>query len=326
MIGLFLGIFLLVISIIIIILGDGNLGGFLGVLFVIILAIWLIITELKKKKKDRKTSKIGEKCYARILECKETGAFILNKIEYKVIVAVYVPSLQKKLILEEVVGFNNSEQYPKDSFYRVLYYNNDLNIKEKLNNTEIPNEILKILNDETVINEFNSYKEEMNKKQLVINEKVNNTIENSVPIVGKIILIYKRIIIGIIIIILLAITLFDTIFIKQTIEARNYIETTATYVDRKIEEENDIFYDAIYIYEDNQGNQHEITINLYEEEPKKEITLRYNPNNPQDYFEDGSIYNKSQITIYIVKIIALILLLILFFNKKLLNKINLSIR
>ena len=310
MIGLFLGIFLLVISIIIIILGDGNLGGFLGVLFVIILAIWLIITELKKKKKDRKTSKIGEKCYARILECKETGAFILNKIEYKVIVAVYVPSLQKKLILEEVVGFNNSEQYPKDSFYRVLYYNNDLNIKEKLNNTD----------------EFNSYREEMNKKQLVINEKVNNTIENSVPIVGKIILIYKRIIIGIIIIILLAITLFDTIFIKQTIEARNYIETTATYVNRKIEEENDIFYDAIYIYEDNQGNQHEITINLYEEEPKKEITLRYNPNNPQDYFEDGSIYNKSQITIYIVKIIALILLLILFFNKKLLNKINLSIR
>lgn len=244
MIGLFLGIFLLLMCIIMFMFGSGGLGGFLGVGFVFALALWLIFQELKKKVNDKKTSVQGEKCCARILDCVKTGNFILNKEEYKVITAVYVPSLQKKLILEEIVGFNNFEQYPKDSFFSVLYHNNDINIKERLSETEIPNEILKVLKDEVVLNEYNEYKKENQEIQQVAMEE---KIQKATSIMEKVQLIYKRIILGIIMIILLINILFDTVIIKQTIIARDYVETIATYVDKKVSDENSIFDDYIYI-------------------------------------------------------------------------------
>ena len=50
------------------------------------------------------------------------------------------------------------------------------------------------------------------------------TAEKIIGIIGKVQLIYKRVIIGIIIIVLLVFILIDTILLKQTIKARDYIE------------------------------------------------------------------------------------------------------
>jgi phage terminase large subunit-like protein len=58
--------------------------------------------------------------------------------------------------------------------------------------------------------------------------------------------------------------------------------------------------------------------------PEESISVKYNENNPEDYYEEGATLDKSGMIWYIVKIVALILLIILFFNKKLLSKIGIS--
>ena len=145
--------------------------------------------------------------------------------------------------------------------------------------------------------------------------------------IGRFQLIYKRIILGIIILILLAITLFDTLLLKQTIKSKDYPEVTAEYVSKKEDSESDVFDDCIYTFTDKNGKRQEIIISISkDEEVQPEVKIKYNEKDPQDYYQEGSTLNKSGIIWYIVKIVALIVLIILFFNKKLLSKINLSIQ
>lgn len=59
---------------------------------------------------------------------------------------------------------------------------------------------------------------------------------------------------------------------------------------------------------------------------KDEIKIKYNENNPQDYYGEGSTLDKLGVIWYIVKIIALIISIFLLFNENILNKINLSIK
>jgi len=144
-------------------------------------------------------------------------------------------------------------------------------------------------------------------------------------IIGKIQLIYKRVILGIIIFILLILTLFDTAIIKQTIISKDYIETTATLSEKKDNEESDIFDNYTYAFTDKQGRQQEIIVSVSKNNtPQDELKLKYDENNPQEYYEEGATMDKSGIIWYIVKIIAMILLILLFFNKRLLNKIYIS--
>ena len=118
---------------------------------------------------------------------------------------------------------------------------------------------------------------------------------------------------------------FDTAILKQTIIARDYIETTAIYIDEISNEEDSMFYDCIYSFKDNQGKQHEIIVSVFEGNvPSDEIKVKYNESNPEDYYEVGSTFDKLGIIKYLVKIIVIILLIVLFFNKTLLNKINIS--
>ncbi len=152
-----------------------------------------------------------------------------------------------------------------------------------------------------------------------------NNENNTQIMVEKVSLIYKRIVLGIIIAILFAFTLIDTFILKQTIVARNYVDTVAIFTERKEIDDSEIFDDCIYTFEDKNGMQQEIVIDVSKnEEPENEIRIKYDPNNPQKYYEEGGILNKSGLIWYFVKIIGLVLLTILFFNKKLLNKINIS--
>ena len=137
-------------------------------------------------------------------------------------------------------------------------------------------------------------------------------------------LIIKRIILGIIILVLFVFILIDTALLKQTLKSKKYIETTATFIEKK--DKNDDFYECIYVFKDKKGNENNITISCSEESSiKDKIKVRYNEKNPEDFYEENALLNKKGIIWYVVKIIALILLTVLFFNKRILSKINFSV-
>lgn len=140
-------------------------------------------------------------------------------------------------------------------------------------------------------------------------------------------LIIKRVIIGIIIIIISAFILIDTMLFKQTIKSKDYIDVIATLVNKKEDSRSNVFEDYIYSFEDKSGNTQEIIISLSKnDDVKQQIKIKYNENAPQDYYEEGATLDKAGIIWYVIKIIAVILLVVLFFNKNLLNKVNIFIR
>ncbi len=151
-------------------------------------------------------------------------------------------------------------------------------------------------------------------------EQIANDIQRTKAPMVKSKLIIKKIILGIIIAILAAMILIDSAIVRQTIAAKNYINTT-TYLSKKSENESTKFDDYIYIFEDKNGKQQEIIISISKnEKPKKNIKIKYDEKDPQRFYEEGQTYDKLGITWYIVKAVILILLLFLFFNKSLLNK------
>lgn len=154
---------------------------------------------------------------------------------------------------------------------------------------------------------------------------MNENIQKANEIIGKVKIIYNRIVVGTIIIILLFFVLFDTAIIRQTIRARNFIEAKATFVEINTDNDSKVFDECIYTFEDKNGKQQEITTSISKNEAvKEEIIIKYNEKDPQDFYEEGQTFNKSGIIWYIVKVVILILLLVSFFNKSILNKINLS--
>ena len=153
----------------------------------------------------------------------------------------------------------------------------------------------------------------------------NEKIEKVNEVVGKVQLIIKRFVLGIVIFVLLILTLFETLIIKQTIIARDYIETTAMYVEKKETEDNSIFDDCIYTFEDKKGIQQRIIVGVSKDKnPDDKIHIRYDENNPQNFYEDGQVFDTSGVIWYIVKVVAIVLLNILFFHKKLLSKTNIT--
>ena len=136
----------------------------------------------------------------------------------------------------------------------------------------------------------------------------------------------KRVILGIIIIIVLVLTLIDTAILKQTIKAKNYIETTATFVRENENYDSDVFSECVYSFTDKSGKEYEITEIIARENGIDDtIKIKYDENNPQEYYSEGATLDKKEIIWYIVKIVLLVLLIVLFFNKKLLSKIGISV-
>ena len=157
-------------------------------------------------------------------------------------------------------------------------------------------------------------------------QKIEENAAKSIEVVDKIQLVIKRVIIGFIIFVLLILILIDTLLYKQTQKAKDYIDTTAKLVGKKEVSESDIFDDYTYTFVDKQGKEQEITIGVSKgEEPSEEINIKYDEKNPQEFYEDGATLDKTDMTWYIVKIVAVVLLIFLFFNKKLLSKIGISV-
>lgn len=176
-----------------------------------------------------------------------------------------------------------------------------------------------------------NYNDEYNNEDS--NEQLNNIedselrekVEKVAVVVDKAVLIYKRIVLGIIIIVLGIFIIFSTGIAIQTVRARNYVEAIATFVEKDKDTEFNLLK---YTYEDKKGNQHEANImgvRDSDEDIQDKIVVYYDPNHPDEYYYDASLMDTGELTIYIVEIIVEGLLIMLFFNKHLLNKINLSI-
>lgn len=148
-------------------------------------------------------------------------------------------------------------------------------------------------------------------------EKVSNIIEK-----GQ--MTFKKAVIIIIIIILLLLTLVDTLIIKQTIKAKDYVETTAVYEKDIIDGESS-FKDCVYTFTDKQERKQNITISIPKtDEAKETIKIKYDEKNPKEYYEEGATMDKKGIIWFVVRIIAIVILIILLLNKKLLSKIRFS--
>ena len=194
------------------------------------------------------------------------------------------------------------------------------------------------MNQQYQQNQYNQYNQQMpgmnqqyqQNQQFNMNNMPTTQIEEQQQkvfnIVNKIVYIYKKIVLGIIILVLAILVLIDGIIFKQTMEARNYIDAVAEYVEIKESEEDSVFNEALYSFTDKKGNTHTFEeIYSKDESPEMEIRIKYNENDPDDYFTEGATLTKSGIIWFVVKIVVLVLLIFLFFNKKLLSKINISV-
>ena len=100
--------------------------------------------------------------------------------------------------------------------------------------------------------------------------QMEENIEKAEAVIEKVLLIVKRIILGIIIAILLIFILFESFIVKQTFQAKDYIETTAILVEKKDDEEDSVFDDYIYTFEDKEGKQQNIVISMSKESTAKD--------------------------------------------------------
>ena len=176
---------------------------------------------------------------------------------------------------------------------------------------------------ETNAGEVNNPLPEMNSEE---ERKMEENMRKAEEVIDMVQLIVKRVILGIIIFVLLLIILFDSLLFKQTMVSRNYPEVVASYVEEKEVQESTVFRDYTYSFEDKKGKQQEITVSYSNDEvPPRELKIKYNEKDPQDYYLESSVLNRSGMIWYFVKIVIFVLLILLFFNKKLLSKIKFSV-
>ncbi len=164
----------------------------------------------------------------------------------------------------------------------------------------------------------------MNRREKIEFLNKNENAQKIVGVISDIQLIYKRVILGIIMLVLLILLIIDAIIIKQTIKTKDYPEATAVYVSQK-DSDSKSFNDYIYTFEDKNGNKQEIVLSVASNnEPKEKIKIRYNEDNPKEYYEEGSTMQKKDYIWFTIKVLLMISFIGLFFNSKALRKMNIS--
>ena len=155
-------------------------------------------------------------------------------------------------------------------------------------------------------------------------QKIEETAEKVENIISKVSIIYKRVIIGIIILVLIVLIIIDSVLLKQTIKSKNYPEAIAILINES-ESNSTVYDDYVYTFEDKKGVMQEIIVSFSKGEiPDDDIKIKYNEKDPQDYYLEGSTLDKKGIIWFGVKIVIMALLMVLFSSKKLLDKIHIS--
>lgn len=101
-------------------------------LLMIVAVFWIVgyhmlKTGLKKMAADRDTEKYGTECYGKIYKIINAGSVNGNQ-HYTAKIVAYIPSEGISKMFQEDIGFDRYE-FPENSYLRLRYYKDDVNIK-----------------------------------------------------------------------------------------------------------------------------------------------------------------------------------------------------
>ena len=248
---------------------------------------------------------------------------------------VYSPIYHFKVSEKEYECSSNggSSPYPKQSKNIVYYDSKDP--KNCMMEYEISNHkfagimciiiacIILIFTIQFIKNPQNSYVEiniQQNDVDLETMKNIEYGAEQIDFVIHKFSIIIRRIMIGIVFLIVAIFIFFDILSINQTIKIKDYTVATATFTNESVELNEDLS-DYVYTFEDTNGISHSIVVTHFSNiTVDNQINIKYNPENPEEYYMEDSSFDKLDVIGLIVKIIIEILLVVLFFNKNLINK------
>jgi len=101
------------------------------------IGIIILVIGIKKYKTDKATEKFGDECYAKIVNVYPSGTTVNGRREFKADFLVYVSMSRAVKKIAEIIGFDPVD-FPVNSYARVKYYNNDINIKEIISVNSVP--------------------------------------------------------------------------------------------------------------------------------------------------------------------------------------------
>lgn len=115
---------------------------FIGVFWTV--GIVLMFWGLKKIIRNMKTSKIGIECFGKIIKIYPSGTYINGIPELKADFVVYIDTENKVETLSEVIGMNKYK-FPIGAWFKLKYYEGDINIGELLKEDQVPLNVVDII-------------------------------------------------------------------------------------------------------------------------------------------------------------------------------------
>ena len=119
----------------------------------------ILIRGIRKILKNQKTEKNGEQCYGKICGIRPTGAKIMGKTVYKVLVATFIQSFNQTNILETEIGTDNIA-YSVGTYVELKYYKGHTKIDKIIEMNQIPQEICGLINQN--VEQYNKTHETVN--------------------------------------------------------------------------------------------------------------------------------------------------------------------
>lgn len=122
------------------------------------IGISMLKSGYKKMQADIATEDFGEECFGRICKLSSTGSSNGNTY-YEATIIAYLPKEGNIKTFKEDIGYNFYE-FPEGSYVRLKYFQNDVNIKEIVNENIIPEKTRNRLaipeKNEGIYNNFNN--------------------------------------------------------------------------------------------------------------------------------------------------------------------------
>lgn len=118
----------------------------LGLFFLLFeaIGIFMLVSGIKQILKDKKTSKYGIEAYGRILRIFPTGASANGVPELQAEIGTYIPDTGETREFTEITGFK--PLYDVGDYLLLKYYEDDVNIVQRLEKNEVPVHFLEIIN------------------------------------------------------------------------------------------------------------------------------------------------------------------------------------
>ncbi|MBQ7668921.1 MAG: hypothetical protein IJS47_06305 [Clostridia bacterium] len=124
----------------------------------LIIGIYILAFEIKKIIRHLITAKKGEECYGRLVDNHITGARVNGKAELKGYFAIFMPSDNQVKIFSQIIG-TNLKKFPAGSYWKLKYYDGEINILKQIDSSEVPYVILETIETNSTV-EYSSFSSE----------------------------------------------------------------------------------------------------------------------------------------------------------------------